>query len=58
MKVFICLEWHDDKRSFEGHWDPVIVYKDENDAKEWMNEKNTENRDYREIQLISKGEIK
>ena len=51
MKGFICMEWFDDKRSFEGYWKPVKVCIKEDDAQKWVDSINTKNRTYDEIEI-------
>lgn len=51
MKGFLCSEWYDDKRSFEGFWKPVKVCIKEDDAKKWLESENTDNRNYEEIEI-------
>lgn len=51
MKGYICTEWFNDKRSFEGYRKPVKVCIKENDAQKWVESENTENRNYEEIEI-------
>ena len=46
MKGYVCLEWQNET------WEPITVYLSEDQAQEWMNETNTANRDYREINIV------
>ena len=51
MKGYICTEWFDDKRNFEGYWKPIKVCIKEYDAQKWVESENTENRNYEEIEI-------